>query len=158
MDRVFGLAWRLFFFFFSFEFGFRGKRVERMSRDTGYGESKRALAANISCACCFGAFFRASALAIHLVVVAAFRATRNPADRVGDRWSVDPTGPISLPGLTFRILRCGERAERSNDRSRSAAGSMSGGAKVTWSPHTCAYNRKRSLCFHSLLRLSTKKH
>lgn len=24
---------------------------------------------------------------------------------------------------------------------------MSGGAKVTWSPHTCAYNRKRSL-FH----------
>lgn len=34
-----------------------------MSRDTGYGESKRALAANTSCACCFGAF-RASALAI----------------------------------------------------------------------------------------------
>lgn len=28
-----------------------------MSRDTGYGESKRALAANTSCACCFGAFF-----------------------------------------------------------------------------------------------------
>lgn len=34
-----------------------------MSRDTGYGESKRALAANTSCACCFGAFC-ASALAI----------------------------------------------------------------------------------------------
>lgn len=34
-----------------------------MSRDTGYGESKRALAANTSCACCFGAFCT-SALAI----------------------------------------------------------------------------------------------
>lgn len=33
------------------------------------------------------------------------------------------------------------------DRGRLNSALMSGGAKVTWSPHTCAYNRKRSL-FH----------
>lgn len=32
---------------------------------------------------------------------------------------------------------------------------MSGGAKVTWSPHTCAYNRKRSLFFISLSTKNT---
>lgn len=73
-----------------------------MSRDTGYGESKRALAANTSCACCFGAFsfFRASALAIHLVV-AAFRATKNRGpicDRTDDL--SDPQDRSRCRGLT----------------------------------------------------------
>ena len=129
-----------------------------MSRDTGYGESKRALAANTSCACCFGAFFSRVRARDPLGRGGVPRHEKPGRSAIGQMISVDPQDRSRCRDSRFRILRCGERAERSIDRSRSAAGSMSGGAKVTWSPHTCAYNRKRSLCFHSLLRLSTKKH
>lgn len=46
------------------------------------------------------------------------------------------------------------RATRRRSRTHGRRASMSGGAKVTWSPHTCAYNRKRSLFF--ITSLSTE--
>lgn len=115
------------------------------------GKSKGALAANTS-----------------LVVVISGRYARPRSRSVLEDVVVAGDAPIDARRSTLEVSRAREDGQgQASQDARSRADRrvlvplirrdspiasawtalMSGGAKVTWSPHTCAYNRKRSL-FH----------
>lgn len=114
------------------------------------GESKGALAANISLVVVTsGRYARPRSRSVLEDVVVAgdapFGARRRGLSR---ERTAKGNGPVVATRDLEPITECWAQFIRRDSPIASAwAALMSGGAKVTWSPHTCAYNRKQSL-FH----------
>lgn len=121
--------------------------MERTSRDMVMGKSKGALAANTSLVVVIsGRYARPRSRSVLEDVVVAGDAPIDARRRGLPReWTAEDGRRNARSRADHRVLV--QLNRRDSPIASAWTALMSGGAKVTWSPHTCAYNRKRSL-FH----------